>query len=89
MLYITNIDIGANDITGSKWVPIHVWDNEKDYINLNKVKKSTIKKNKTTHHYGSTGYSMSDRYFSVFLLHHINFSYFLCHMLFALLFVLV
>jgi hypothetical protein len=55
MLYITNIDIGVNDVTGSKWVPIHVWDNEKDYIKLKKMKKSTIKRNKATHHYGSTG----------------------------------
>lgn len=52
MLYVKNIDI---DVIGSKWSPIHVWDNVKDYAVIKKIKRSTIKSNKSTYHYGSTG----------------------------------
>lgn len=55
MLYVTNIDIGVIDVVGSKWVPIHVWENDKDYTSLKRLKKSTIKSNDPTHHYGSSG----------------------------------
>ncbi len=41
------------------WDSLPLWDNDTDFTTIRKAKKSTIKNNKPTHHYGSKGYCYS------------------------------
>jgi hypothetical protein len=55
MLYVTDFDTSDTNDVGSYCVPIHVRDSEKDYAILKKRKRSTIKRHKSSRHYGSSG----------------------------------
>jgi len=60
LLYVENITDNFENGKNQHWeAPSFTWDNVNDFINLRKIKKSTIKSNKPTHHYGSQGYCFS------------------------------